>query len=101
MQIPVYRDGKIIACPNFTPNLDLISAPSYLNESCSMGLVRLSNAKDPMYEGLLAVLYMHEFYPSQNRGELISENDAWVLCQNRGKVELIQQLGITYEVKKI
>lgn len=96
MQIPVYnKNHVIVSVEEFKPNLNLHQVPSYLNESCNMGLVRIS--KGP-YKNCLAVLYEHPFYPSCNRGEIISDNEAFEICQNRGKVHLIDQYKIQWNL---
>ena len=93
MKIPVIVDNRIVSVEEFNPNLNLWKKPSYCNEGGNLGLVRVSQGK---YKGCLALLYQDEWYPSCNHGELISDHDAWELCQNRGKVHLIEQLGIEW-----
>jgi hypothetical protein len=94
MQIPVYDSQRhIIAVEEFEPNLNIKNVPNYLNEGGNMGLTRIKKGK---YRGVLAILYENEIHPSSNFGELISDHDAWELCQSRGKVHLIEQLRIEW-----
>jgi len=95
MQIPVYdKTNHIVSVENFKPNLN-IRGPSYVNEGGNMGICRVSRGK---YEGCLAVLYQSDVHPSCNHGEIISDNEAFELCQNRGKIHLIDQLRIQWNV---
>ena len=96
MQIPVYDNNyEIIAVENFKNNLDIIDAPSYTNEGCSMGLTRISKGE---YKGYLALLYENEIHPNSSHGELISDHDAWELCYKRGKISLIEEFDIDWNV---
>lgn len=95
MQIPVYdKKNKIIAVEKFTPNLN-IHGPSYINECCNMGLVRITKGK---YKGSLAILYQDYWHPSTNHGTIISDNEAFEICQNRGKIHLIDKLQIQWNI---
>lgn len=96
MQIPVYDEhNNIVSVETFHANLNIRNAPAYLNENCNMGLVRISTGK---YKGYLAVLYQDNWHPSCNHGTIISDNEGFELCQNRGKVHLIDKLNIEYNV---
>ena len=94
VEIPVYdKHHNIIAVEQFKPNLNHWKKPSYMNEGGNLGLVRVTSGE---HEGCLALLYQDDWYPSVNHGELISDHDAWELCQSRGKVHLIEQLRIEW-----
>jgi len=95
MQIPVYDNhNKIISVEEFKPNLN-IRGPAYINEGCNMGICRITQGE---YKGCLALLYQDMIHPSCNHGELISDNDAWELCKNRGKMHLIQEYNIEWNL---
>lgn len=95
MKIPVYAGNEIVSVEEFKPNLNIGHSPSYVNEGGNLGLCRVSSGR---YEGCLALLYQDDWYPSCNRGKLISDHDAWELCHSRGKVHLIEQLHIDWNV---
>lgn len=95
MQIPVYdKKHRRISVETFKPNLN-IHGPAYLNEGGNMGLCRVSSGK---YTGCLAVLYQSDVHPSSSYGEILSDNEGWELCRSRGKVHLIDQLRIEFNV---
>lgn len=89
--IPIINNKKRVASVRFVPNLNLAGEPSYVNEGGNMGLIRI---KDGRFKDRLVVMYENEFYPSQNRGEFISEDDAYDLCLSRGKNVVIKRLNI-------
>ena len=95
VEIPVYdKNNREVCVVEFTPNLNQNRKPSYVNEGGNLGLVRITEECE--HKGCLALLYQDDWYPSCNRGELISDHDAWVLCQMRGKVHLREKLGIEW-----
>lgn len=81
------KQGKIISVVPFTPNLN-INGPRYLNEGGDMGLTRDHNGK-------LVLMYHYTEHPSSDKGEYISEEEAYEICYNRGKQHLIERLHIT------
>ena len=96
--IPIYtkKHDKIIAViplKQFKPNLNIGNTPGYNNESCNMGLIRIPQGK---YKGNLAILYENECYPDTNWGEIISDHQAYELCINRGKTNIINKLNIEW-----
>lgn len=80
------KQGKILEIVPFTPNLNL-QGPRYLNEGGDMGLARNK-------EGRLVLMYHYTEFPSCNKGEYISEEEAYEICYNRGKQHVIEQLQI-------
>lgn len=90
--IPIYRNGNIVASIPFDPNLSMRNVPSYINQSCEMGLGRIPEGK---YEGQLVIMYEDEFFPSRTRGEFIDETEAYELCIERGKLNVIKKYNIT------
>ncbi len=91
--VPIYnKHHEIIQVVEHSKNLN-IQGPSYINEGGNMGLIRITEGK---YKGCLAILYQYPLHPSCNRGELISDHDAWEICQNRGKISLIHSLNIEW-----
>lgn len=89
--IPIMEEGEIIATIPFNPNLNLKGVPSYLNESCNMGIARINEGE---HKNKLVLMYEDEFHPTSNRGHIISENDAYELCVNRGKYSVIKKYSI-------
>lgn len=99
MQIPIYDSKRhIIAVEDFEPNLNIKDVPEYINEGGNMGITRIKKGK---YRGVLAILYENEGHPSTNWGKLISDHDAWELCQNRGKISLIEKYNIDWHNGRI
>lgn len=95
--IPVFRKGRKVTTVSFEHNLNMVGEPSYVNEGGNLGLKRIERGK---FSGRLVLMYEDEFYPTQNRGKFISENEAYDLCHGRGKNALIKKLDIhpDYEV---
>lgn len=91
--IPIYVGNRIVTTIFFEENLN-VGGPSYLNENCNMGLVRIDNGQ---FEGKLVLMYENEFYPSENRGGFITEKEAYELCLNRGKNNIIKKYDIQPE----
>ena len=80
------KQGKILEVLPFKANLNL-RGPRYLNEGGDMGLTRNK-------EGRLVLMYHYTEFPSRDKGEYISEEEAYEICYNRGKQHLIEQLQI-------
>lgn len=89
--IPILVNNAIVDTISFEPNLNLIGVPSYLNESCNMGLKRISDGK---YKNKIVLMFEDEFHPKTNHAEFISEEKAYELCVNRGKYEIIKKYNI-------
>lgn len=80
------KNGEIISAVQFKPNLNLV-APRYMNEGGEMGITRDK-------KGNLILMYYYPEFPSCNHGEYISEEEAYKICYNRGKQEVIKELRI-------
>lgn len=94
VMIPVYDDQlHILRTVEFTDNLTLSHVPDYVNQNGLMGLKRLKRGR---WEGCLVIMYYDKRYPSHSYAEFISEEEAYHVCLNRGKLELATQLGINY-----
>lgn len=92
--IPLYsKTGHIIQTYKFKENLNLYG-PRYLNEGANMGLLRDK-------KGRLILMYQHEEFPSSDHAEVLSENEAYELCLNRGKQCLVDALHITPQYEEV
>ena len=86
--IPLYDNrGHIRETYLFKENLN-IHGPRYLNEGANMGLIRDK-------QGRLILMYQHEEFPSSDHAEIVSEEEAYELCLNRGKQCLVESLHIS------
>lgn len=86
--IPLYDNrGHIKQTYTFKENLN-IYGPRYLNEGANMGLIRDK-------KGRLILMYQHEEFPSSDHAEVVSEEEAYELCLNRGKQHLVEELHLT------
>lgn len=97
--IPLRVDGRVVTTLPFEPNLNCVDDPSYVNEGCNLGLKRIDDSVplkriDEEYRGNLVLMFEDEFFPTQNHGRIISENEAYELCLKKGKNALIKKLDI-------
>lgn len=87
-KIPLYNNKEeIIGTVKFIDNLTLSSSPSYLNEGGQLGIKRLKTNQ-------LVYMYYDPVYPSASRAEFISEEDAYIMCLNRGKLAVVDKYKI-------
>lgn len=92
--IRVYLDGnmkKVVGYVKLNTWLDLNNAPSYENEGAHMGIERIEEGR---YKGRLAVIYYNEAWTSSSFAEIVSEVEAYDLCFERGKFNVIEKLEI-------
>lgn len=93
MLIPVYDDQRrIIETVTFIDNLTLSDAPDYVNENGQLGLTR----KD----GVLYRMYYSDDYPNTSYAYEVTEEEAYEICLNRGRLYLVDELQITPDYKE-
>ena len=95
MLIPIlFGKRDIVGTVEFKPNLNLHGEPAYMNEGCNIGIVRVPEGT---YKGRLVYMIQDEFWPTANRAEFISEREAYELCVQRGKYDVIKEYDIKPE----
>ena len=86
--IPVYDgQGKILFTVPFVDNLTLTRVPDYVNMNGYMGIARV-------HSGELVIMYYDKKYSETSYGEVITEEEAYKACLNRGKLDVAKELGL-------
>ena len=91
IKLPVIENNKTLMYVDFKPNLNLSGVPAYVNEGGAIGLKRIHKGK---YKGKLVFMYRDLYFPSSSFANFIDEEEAYDLCFQRGKFELINRLKI-------
>lgn len=97
MLVPLKIDDKIVDTVEFHDNLTLENVPDYVNFNFRIGITRLNAGK---YRGKLVVMFYSELYEHTSYASLVSEEEGYLICLKRGKLDVAEVLGINPEFEE-
>ena len=98
-KIPLYNNrGEILRVVTFEDNLTLPSSPPHVNEGGQIGIKRLNKGE---YKDKLVFMYYDPLFPSGSHASFISEEEAYTMCLNRGKLNVVEKYDITPDYEEV